>query len=310
VEALEREVGDWLDRLEAGDLAELETIGRYLGQLRRVDFELVIARALFGMSVGSNRRLTQAIERLSAASTSALLDYLATLAGDGRREHAAQEAGAAARRAELALRLTDAQRLLAFACEQAEEPLELRRRHGDLALALGCPEQALDTYRAAQAAGDTSLELVRRTARAHATAGRVESAVGTLEALAADISDEGHLAILDLARLRGHPPPVAEASLSVSARRHAARVTAWGGAGETAPARSAARLLTLDREPAACAAELIEAAALARFAGLRIAGLADAARHAATALGNHNAELMLTTSDPERARSRFLHWEV
>ena len=48
LEALERQLGDWLDRQETSDFGDLRTIGRYLAQLRRVDGELVIARSLLG----------------------------------------------------------------------------------------------------------------------------------------------------------------------------------------------------------------------------------------------------------------------
>jgi len=84
LEAVERALGDWLDRLETTDVADLETIGRYLARLRAADFELVVARSLLGMPVPANRRLAWAVERLAAASTDALLDYLETIASDGR----------------------------------------------------------------------------------------------------------------------------------------------------------------------------------------------------------------------------------
>jgi hypothetical protein len=65
-------------------VADLKTIGRYLARLRAADFELVVARSLLGMPVPANRRLAWAVERLAAASTDALLDYLEEVASDGR----------------------------------------------------------------------------------------------------------------------------------------------------------------------------------------------------------------------------------
>ncbi len=181
LETLEREVGDWLDRLETSDLADLQTIGRYLAQLRRVDAELVIARSLLRMPVTSNRRLTQSVERLAAASTDTLLGYLATVAEEGRQVQAAHDAQSAAARAERALRLADAERLLAFACLHAPGRPELARKRGDLALALGRPHQALLEYSALAADGDVSAELQRRIARAETLAGRPRDAAVRLE---------------------------------------------------------------------------------------------------------------------------------
>ena len=311
VEVLEREVGDWLDRLETSDLADLETIGRYLGRLRRVDFELVIARAVLGMPVSSNRRLTQTIERLAAASTSALLDYLTTITREGRAGQAVEEARTAARRAELALRLADAARLLAFACEFTDKAPELRCHLGDLALALGRPAQALAAYRAVGEASGTRARLDERTARAEATVGRAELAIQRLEHPSTDgTADQAYVRALDLARLRHTSPPTEQPGYTAAVRRQAARVAAWASSGESEAAHVAARLLTLDGEPAACAAELIETAVLARIAGLQIQGLQDAADQAAQALGNPIADCLLDAADPRQARDRFLHWET
>lgn len=74
LESLERELGDWLDRLETSDVAELATIERYLGRLRQVDLELVVARSVLGMPVTATRWLAQAIERPGVASNEVLLE--------------------------------------------------------------------------------------------------------------------------------------------------------------------------------------------------------------------------------------------
>ena len=134
VEALEREVGDWLDRLETSDIADRATIGRYLARLRAVDVDLVVARSVLRMPVAANRRLGWAVERLAAGSTDGLLDYLETVARDGEATRAASEARTAAERAQRTLRLADAARLLAFASAYDESPA-LARQRGDLALA-------------------------------------------------------------------------------------------------------------------------------------------------------------------------------
>jgi tetratricopeptide (TPR) repeat protein len=312
LETLERELGDWLDRLETSDLAELTTIGRYLARLRWIDVELVIARSLLGMSVASNRRLAQAIERLAAASTSALLDYLATVAREDPRQ-AAHEASAAAQRAELALRLADAEQLLAFACEHDPDQPELLRRRGDLALVLGWPGEALAAYRAVAPQADGPVELERRIARAEASAGRAHAAIRRLDRAAHRLDvhpDMAYAVALDLARLRGTQAPEVDGVSPAPVRRRAARVAAWADAPDADRARRAAGLLSLDGQPAACAVELIETAALAGLAGVQVGGLQRAARQAAMALGNPSAVALLETPDVDQARRLFLHWDT
>lgn len=311
LEALERELGDWLDRLETSDMVELATIGRYLGRLRQVDFELVIARSLLGMPVASTRRLAQAIERLAAASTDALLDYLATVAGEGRLGQAVQEAEAAAQRAELALRLADAERLLAFACERDSARSELTRRRGDLALSLGRPQQARGAYGALLRGGDRSASLQARIARADAAGGRTKAAIRRLKRASgrADLDPvAAHTIALDLARLRGAAPPASRGRLPAPVRRRTARVAALAHPREAEPARQAGQLLVLDGPPALCAAELIETAAQTRLAGVQINGLSRAAERIAAALDSQNAHNLLHTADIDVVRRTFLHW--
>jgi hypothetical protein len=312
LEALERELGDWLDRLETTDIADLATIGRYLARLRAVDAELVIARSLLRMPVASNRRLAWAVERLAAASTAALLDYLDTVARDSGETQATYEARAAAERAERALRLSDAERLLAFAAGRHPEP-ELARKRGDLALALGRAEDAQAAYEAASRGGDRSPELQRRLARANALLGDVATASARLAALARLTDGEprtAYAASLDLARLCGQPPPAANRSPSADLTRRAARIRAWARLDDVEATREALAELVLVGEPAACAAELIEGAAISRFAALDVIGLEDAARQALEALGNPHAAALLDAVDVEEARRMFLHWEV
>jgi tetratricopeptide (TPR) repeat protein len=304
LEALERELEDWLDRLETNDIAELSTIGRYLARLRGVDVTLVVARSLLGMPVRTSRRLAHAIERLSAASVDAHLAYLATIALDGHLSQAAAAARVAAEQAQRELRLCDAERMVAFACQQQPHDHTLLRLHGDLSLALGRPLEAISHYHAAAQLTST-VELERRTARAEATAGRLDAAIERLTRAARDGNDTqaAGAVMLDLARLRGETPPAAPPALV----RQWARARAWAHP-DAERCREAIALLTLDGTALASAAELVETAALARVAGLAVAGLAAVAHHAATALRNPLAVAMLANADPAVAGKVFLHW--
>ena len=312
IELLEREAGDWLDRLETSDAADLATIGRYLARLRAVDFELVVGRSLLGMPVTANRRLAWAIERLAAASTDALLDYLESVARQGRPTQAAHEARAAAERAERAFRLIDSERLLAFAYRH-DPKAELARERGDVALALGRPHDALEAYRTAAAGRTADAELQRSMARAEALIGDVEEAVERLEALLHLPGIEPTVAVrtgLDLARLRGLPPTPARGAFPLDLFRHIERTRAWVHAGEPGAAHGAIRSLVLTGEPARCAAELIETAALSRLAGLEVIELEVAAKEAAAALDNPFVASLLDSADIEQARRMFIHSQV
>ena len=306
LEVLERELEDWLDRLETNDIAGLSTIGRYLGRLRGVDVTLVVARSLLGMPVRTSRRLAHAIERLSAASVDAHLAYLATVALDGHLSQAAAAARAAAEQAQRELRLCDAERLVAFAVQQQPHDHMLLRMHGDLALALGRPLEAIGHYpAAAQLTGTPELE--RRTARAQATAGRVEAAIERLTRSARDAKNaqDSDAINVDLARLRGRTPPAAGPALA----RQWARARAWTHP-DPRHCRDAVALLTLDAPAVASAAELVETAALAQIGGLSVAGLAAVAHRAAAALRNPLALAMLAHPDPAVAGKVFLHWRT
>lgn len=312
IEDVEREIGDWLDRLETADLAELATVGRYLAKLRAADVELIIARSLLMMPSTSNRRLTQAIERLAAASTDALLDHLATVADAGRAKQAAYEASAAAQRAERNLRLADAERLTAFACERGPDDARLLVKRGDLALALGRAACACASYKAAARSGAASAELERRTARAEATAGDVAAAMARVRRLLDESPNDPGLRLslkLDHCRLSATPPPAGEAP-SAAVRRRRARTESWVREADRDLALRAARALVLDGAPVACAAELVETTALVRLAGVEIAGLHAAAEAAARALGNPNAHALLSRQNGEAGRHTFLHWDV
>lgn len=312
LEALERELADWLDRLETSDVADLATIGRYLAHLRRADFELVIARSLLGMPVQANRRVAWAVERLGAASTDALVDYLEALAAEGRGMQAVHEATSAAERAERSLRLGDAARLLEFAARH-DPQAEVVRKRGDLALALGRPRDAIVAYDGALRSDDRNGDLERRIARAEALIGETERADTRLRKLVGRPGLEptiAYAAQLDLARLGALAPPAERGATSASLRRRIARTRAWTSAAQPEAAREAIVTLTLVGQPAACAAELVESAALSRLAGLTVPGLTAAATDAARRLGNPFAVMLLEADDAVSARGRFLHWEV
>ncbi len=310
---IEKELGDWLDRLETSDLADLQTIGQYLARLSGVDAELVIARAVLRMPVSSNRRVAQGVRRLAAASTDALLDYLATVASRGNPVGAGYEAQSAAARAERELRLADAERLIAFACEHGESQAALQSRLGDLALALGRPDEAVAAYDSAIEAGGETVELIHRAARAHATAGRTPQAEARLEECCRGRSvdaEQRYAAQLDLARLRGAQPPPPRPGCVLLQRRQSVRVRAWATPDNGTAARAAVGLLVLDADAIACQAELVDTAALARLAEIEVGGLQEAATRAADALGNPSAQRLLRSHDLQTARRTFLHWQA
>jgi len=89
-----------------------------------------------------------------------------------------------------------------------------------------------------------------------------------------------------------------------------ARTKAWARAGDPEAAREAIGSLVLAGEPAACAAELIDTAALARLAGLGVRGLAAAASDAARRLDSPRAISRLDSADVSEARHTFLHSDV
>ena len=309
LEVLERQLADWLDRLETSDIAERETIGRYLGRLVGLDFELVIARSLLGMPVVTTRRLAQVIDRFGAASCDGLLDYLAERARAGDLVQAAHQADSAAQRAERSLRLADAERLLGFARQCDPENLAWIQRHGDLALVLGRPKQARAAYLDLQRRGEDGAYVHARIARADAATGQVDAAIDRLEDAAGRI-DNGAQADalgLDLARLRGAPPPAHDRPAAAIVTRRRARLAALARPGDFELARAAVGLLTLDQPPVASAAELIETAALARLASIEVGGLDELAAQAVTHLGSPAARSVLASSDVRWLRRAFLH---
>jgi hypothetical protein len=206
--------------------------------------------------------------------------------------------------------LADAERLLAFASAY-DETSELARQRGDLALALGRPEEGLEAYCAAATGRDGDADLERRMARAEALLGRVHDATARLAMLLQRSNVDPIVASragLDLARLHGLRPSAAGSV--AGAARGVARAIAWARPGDAEVVRDAVNGLVLAGEPVACAAELIETAALSHFAGLAVDGLDAAAAHAVRILNNPHAAILLNTADLAEARRTFLHWDV
>ena len=113
----------------------------------------------------------------------------------------------------------------------------------------------------------------------------------------------------DLARLLGQAPSsVSPRSIHDPAR--SAKANAWARLGDVKPAAQAARSLVLLAEPAACAAQLIDTAALAGFAGISVNGLDRAAARAAQALDNPHAQSLIEGAERSNARAAFLHWDA
>jgi hypothetical protein len=188
------------------------------------------------------------------------------------------------------------------------------RKRADIALALGRCDEAIASYVAVAQRRGRSAELERRVARAQAAAGRVPQAIHRLDdALRGCRADQGVTRALELdrARLRGvDPAPPNDARSSPAESRRAARVTAWADPVNEQAVHEALGALVLDGAPAACAAELVEIAALARLGGVHVGGLVAAAGRAAELLGNPSARHLLQTADVDVARCAFLHWEA
>jgi hypothetical protein len=83
LDALEREIGRWLDRLETGDYADRVEAARLVGALERLDFEIFLASALAGRARPRSNRLREAIERLIVGSGDEILCDLRARLGSG-----------------------------------------------------------------------------------------------------------------------------------------------------------------------------------------------------------------------------------
>ena len=103
LEAIETEIGLWLDRLETGDYADRDVVAGYLERLHRVEFELFLVAALLGRPRPRSTRLREAIERLMLGCSDTVLADMARRAEalQGREDlglaEAAERAGDYAR---------------------------------------------------------------------------------------------------------------------------------------------------------------------------------------------------------------------
>lgn len=156
LDAVEAEIGLWLDRLESSDYADREVVAFYLGRLQRVESELFLAAMVLGRARPRSTRLGEAIERLLLGSADHLLasmtkrvDALASpedlgLAEDAERAgvcakdncrwslaqgfyEIARRAAPAWRQPQLAERLTEIRRLIGESW-----PLVADREHDDV----------------------------------------------------------------------------------------------------------------------------------------------------------------------------------
>lgn len=93
-EAIEAELGLWLDRLETGDYADRDVVAGYLGQLHRVEFNLFMIAALLGHPRPRSTRLGEAIERLLLGCADSVLAELTRRADDAL--HGQEDPGLAA----------------------------------------------------------------------------------------------------------------------------------------------------------------------------------------------------------------------
>jgi hypothetical protein len=73
LDAVETEIGQWLDRLETGDYADRKTVAGYVERLQRVEFELFLVAALLGRPRPRSTRLREALERLFLSSSDSVL---------------------------------------------------------------------------------------------------------------------------------------------------------------------------------------------------------------------------------------------
>ena len=73
LDAIETEIGLWLDRLETGDYADRDVVAGYLERLHKVEFELFLVATLLGRPRPRSTRLREAIERLMLGCSDCVL---------------------------------------------------------------------------------------------------------------------------------------------------------------------------------------------------------------------------------------------
>ncbi len=279
--AVERTVGEWLDRLETEDYESREEIAEYLGLLERIDAALVIAGSIAGVPQRRNRRLVAAIERFYSASFAERAEAIERLA-ERDPANAAYAAARGAERALAAVRLDDASRYLELAARLAESDARAGHllRLGDVLLARRLPARAWRAYADALRATDqehTRARCQHRLGHAALVHEHTQLAACLLErALPGLPNDERPRAHCDLAVARAlsrgkaaaatalreldRTPDVADLPLLIRTRL---RLTLLGAPGDRDRlAHDCVAALTLEGEPIADLAALIETTVL------------------------------------------------
>jgi hypothetical protein len=137
LDALEIEIGLWLDRLETGDYGDRLAVAFYLTRLRWVDFELFLIATLIGQPRPRSTRLGEAIDRLLLGSADDVLADMTrrvqALAGLGD-PHLAEQAEAAGKCATEHYQWQIARRFYELACQAAPSRNndKLRRRVAEI----------------------------------------------------------------------------------------------------------------------------------------------------------------------------------
>lgn len=326
--AVERTVGEWLDRLETGDYNDRAAIANYLSLLEHIDAALVIAGAVAGVPQRRNRRLTAAIERFYSAGFAERAEAIERFAV-GDPTSAADAAARGGERATVAVRLEDACGYLELAARLARG--KERGRHllalGDVLLARGLGRQAWRAYAEAVRANpddDLRARCERRLARVALARGRPRTAGRLLErALPRLTGHERIIAGCDLAlvSLLAGEPTAAEAMLAEQERipeaagleplilRSRLRLALHSGVGDVERfTRACASALVLEGDGVGDLAVLIDTALLLRQARPALVDptLVAEARRAATRIGNAAVEAQLL-SDGADAAWRPLH---
>ncbi|MCZ7567398.1 MAG: AAA family ATPase [Ardenticatenaceae bacterium] len=267
LEAIERQIGAWLDRLEAGAYADRAETGAYLHRLEQIDFELMMVCFLLGRPRPRNQRVAEAIERLYAGSFAEHFERLEVYlqrtgeAGSvadqavraGERAAALGDPAAAVRYYRLVIRLDDGY--------SNSSTAEVAERLGDLELQLGRAAAAETVWKEILDHTDEEVRWCRLTlklVRAAWLTGRFDCANERLGNLLKEASGEPDvlaerawlaLASGDIAEANA----VAEAALAAGRRKGSTAHTelyrllaaAARAAGRTRAANSALRALVL-----------------------------------------------------------------
>lgn len=219
-ERLEERVVSWLDRLEAGSYADRREVAEYLPHLERIDFSLTMASILLQRPRPLEQRLTQATDRLFAASHR---EYLALLRAQASAARVAS-ASTAARAAGRALRLDLPEAAMAFldvALEHATpdlpgcQPGDLQRQRAEALRRLGRHQAALNALE--QALRLTDACRAAQCSEIHLEAATAARAAGDVEALAR------HVAALEIGVSGAHLPRLRseQAALALARGNHA-----------------------------------------------------------------------------------------